>query len=94
MNIQDAAAVIDELLGKFDFEKVRAVMVLTDWKWYDKHVPTVDELRECARVRLWTVCRADTDTSSALGGLTAYRDGGEVGLAFELEGHAVTLETA
>ena len=85
MNIEEANAIINEILGKFDFEKVRAVMVLMDWKWYGTHVPTVDELRETARHHLLQVCMPEDEQSAGSGGFSAYKGGGEVHLVFELE---------
>lgn len=89
MTNEEADAIIKEILDKFDFEKVHAVMVLTDWKWKEIRVPTVEELRECAGWLLVNACFAEGDYTSGLGGLAVYKDDREVNLVFELETCAV-----
>jgi len=93
MTIPQAYWTINEILDKFDFEKVHAFMVLTNWKWFTR-IPTVEELRDTAHGLLQTVLAArEQDFSMVTGGLTAYKlAGGEVGLTFELEGYSMTPE--
>lgn len=43
---------IDEVLDKFDFEKVHHVMEFLEWTWggdEDSHIPDIPELRKTAR---------------------------------------------
>lgn len=48
---------IDEIMDNFDFEKVHKMMMAVNWKWANKEslysVPTVSELRTCARRLLY-----------------------------------------
>lgn len=48
---------IDEIMDNFDFDCVHKMMLAVDWKWSDgeggRSVPTVPELRECARRLLY-----------------------------------------
>ena len=90
MRIEEAEKIITEILDNFDFKKVHAYMVLTDWKWHETHVPTVEELREVAHRNLLYACRADeAETICSSGGLTAYKNPLEVSLIFELENRTV-----
>lgn len=48
---------IDEIMDNFDFDLVYKIMLAVDWKWADGEggmsLPTVPELRECARRLLY-----------------------------------------
>ena len=50
----DRNVIIDDVIEKFNFEKVHVVMVALDWGWYTKEdnvlvVPSVAKLKACAR---------------------------------------------
>lgn len=40
---------IDEVMQSFNFDKVHRAMECVDWKWHDKVVPTIEQLKETAR---------------------------------------------
>lgn len=67
--------VISRCLARFDFDRIHAMMVATDWKWSIHsgedgfRVPTVEELRDQAERLLYAAVR-DADTVST-GGLEA-----------------------
>lgn len=37
---------IDKLIDNFDFDKIHSVMSLLNWTWFEKGVPTVDEMKK------------------------------------------------
>ena len=49
--IQNIESTFQEIIEKFDFEKVRALMLINGWKWADQgffleyQVPTIDSMR-------------------------------------------------
>ena len=87
MKIEQPDEVISEIMEKFDFQKVHAVMILTDWKWREIRVPTLEELRDHAHWFLINACFAEGDYTGGSGGFTAYKCDGEVSLVFELESY-------
>ena len=77
---------VEEILRQFDFKKVHKVMTVLDWTWGDhERVPTVGELRDCAR-ELLTCCLKQGKGFSCTGGFWAILDeDGELTLQFVLE---------
>lgn len=43
---------IDNIMDNFDFERVHNTMWLLNWWWFDKGVPSVDQLKQEARKHL------------------------------------------
>lgn len=70
--------IINDILSNFNFEKVHAYMVLTDWKWKGER-PTKEDLYDNAYNLLWKVANIDkaraTDEGVCIGtgGFYAYR---------------------
>jgi len=60
-----------------DYEKIRAYMVLTKWKWGAKGIPTVQQMKECV-ARLKADCKAPTK-SVETGGFLVRRSKDEMG---------------
>jgi len=64
MNVYDQ---MDELIKEFNFKKVRKVMKLLDWKYYNNiNIPTKQELKLTAKAVLETAYRehmVDTEVS-------------------------------
>ena len=40
---------IDDIIENFDFKRVHSVMEHLNWKWIDKGVPSIDDLKDTAR---------------------------------------------
>lgn len=86
---KDLHSQIQTLLERFDFQKVRDYMILTNWTWvnpYGQSVPTVDELRSTA-IRLLR-CVADDEkeySSTGTGGLVAHKFPWGLDLHFAIE---------
>ena len=94
MRISEVMAMVEEILDKFDFERVRVAMFAVDWKWLDGDTPSIEQLREEGRRLLLSVCASpDAETSSCCSGFVASKSGRELNLAFELECYAVVRET-
>ena len=73
--VKDVYQQIDEVLERFDFEKVHRVMQLLDWKWGGPNVPELKvpdpmELKCAAYGLMLEARRLDSNVSS--GGLEAY----------------------
>lgn len=69
---------IEEIMHRFDFYKVRSVMVHLHWKWGNNQIPSVQDLRStahallCETVDRWQEQgRPLTGTSTATGGFLA-----------------------
>ena len=69
---------ISKCLARFNFERIHAMMVATDWKWSihsgedGYRVPTVAELRDQAERLLYAAVR-DADTVSCGGFEASYK---------------------
>jgi len=37
--------IIDDIISRFDFEFVRAYMIVNKWTWWGKQVPTIKDLK-------------------------------------------------
>lgn len=76
---------INDLLDAFDFERVHRAMVALNWRWGPDpgEVPTVSDLRRCAR-RLLRDAKPGYATST--GGLYVERDkSGDYELSFRID---------
>lgn len=64
---------IEEIMNRFDFEKVHQYMVATGWKWWDR-VPEMEDLRRTA-LRLLVEAQMDENdvTSVGTGGFRVYK---------------------
>jgi len=64
---------IEEIMNRFDFEKVHQYMVATGWKWWDQ-VPEMEDLRQTA-LRLLVEAKLDENdvTSVGTGGFRVYK---------------------
>jgi len=84
---------IDEIMDWFDFEKVAKVMSVLEWKWVtaEEGVPSVGEIRQCARKLLKQ--GIEQKTTIATGGLRAtYFHDEYVKLEFIIEEMDVILD--
>ena len=76
---------LNNIMERFDFEKVHAYMKLTNWKWIDE-VPSVNKLRTTAEKLLYDVIVSDSPTTtSGTGGFTASKFTWGIELAFSIE---------
>lgn len=85
---------IDEIMERFDFEKVRRVMEFLNWTWAGVGIPSTEELKSTARRVLYDAVAEyerlgypDTGMDCATGGFIAniskFSSGGrELSLAF------------
>lgn len=69
----------EELLNKFDFEKVRAYMVLTNWVWFDPYtnkssVPTIERMKEVCSNLYYFASQPGTVNSSTGGFRVTVKD--------------------
>jgi hypothetical protein len=46
-----------DIMNNFDYDRVCGVMKHLEWEWYDKGVPTVDDIRFAARERIESVIK-------------------------------------
>lgn len=78
---------IEEVLKNFDFEKVRKVMVLLDWKWHgdgEPEIPSIYRMIELSRNLLKKAGKRKHGLV-ATGGFIARHDDGNFELSFVLE---------
>lgn len=78
---------IDEILAKFDFNKVHKLMRILGWERFGVGIPSAKEIKKTATGLLTDAC---SDESAELqlaktGGLLALRMGNELHLIFEAE---------
>jgi len=80
---------IQTILERFNFQKVRDYMVLTNWTWVNQHgqsVPSVEELEATAKRLLRVVASDEKEYSSTgTGGLVAHKFPWGLDLHFALE---------
>lgn len=88
----DTQDVIDQIISRFDFEKVRAYMLIRDWKIETEktaqHVPTQEEIAEEAKFLLENVVQSKNPTLlySSEYALVAWKSGDEtLHLCFYIE---------
>ena len=69
---------IEHILDEFDFYKVHKAMEALDWTWASSAgVPTIGEMRRCARMLFKHAVEADSSSpnySTATGGFEVSRD--------------------
>lgn len=63
---------INEILKNFNFKSVNIAMKSLNWEWYNEGVPTVSQLKDCARDLLVRAVKEKTTIST--GGFTAKYD--------------------
>jgi hypothetical protein len=80
---------LNRVMDGFDFEKVHAYMVLTNWKWVGRadaemKTPTIEKLRIIGENLLW-MCIEDNAPAAAkgTGGFMAYKFPWGLKLTFE-----------
>jgi len=76
------------IIENFDFEKVAAYMLITNWKWYDTsndgQIPNITRLRIAARTALFmAIDSPHPSTNTGSGGFTAYKFPWGLKLSFE-----------
>jgi hypothetical protein len=81
---------IDEIMCKFDFEKVRKCMVAVNWHWANvsqpDHIPSIAQLKEEARRLLIMALNNNQKWANVqCGGFCAVKDDDGLGLSFILE---------
>ena len=78
----------DDIMNRFDFDKVHAHMVEKDHKWYngsDTSVPTLDNLKSMARSLMTTAIYSnDACTNIGTGGFMVYKMPWGLSLTFQL----------
>ena len=42
---------IDDIIDNFDFKRVHSVMEHLNWKWVDKGIPSIDDLKDTSLKR-------------------------------------------
>lgn len=64
---------IDEVMDRFDFDKVHRVMKFLNWTWYTNPYapPTIDDLKSTARECLCTAVRLYEESQNKDIGMTA-----------------------
>lgn len=95
LTIEQKQKAIKRILAQFNFAKVVAVMTLINHRWQidgQLAVPDIERLRTLCADLLNSAC--DSETASSSGGFTAFCDGQEVNLGYELESVAVEVEEA
>jgi hypothetical protein len=76
----------EDILGRFDFDKVHEYMKETNWTWFAHGVPTPFELKVTAARLLDRVIQSPEPASnSGTGGLTAYKLPWGLSLHFSVE---------
>jgi hypothetical protein len=94
--MKDFTAEIDDIMERFDWERVQRTMKALNWTWARSHpdVPTIDQLKSTARECLEQVVRTYKESPGwnfvATGGFYAriydFKAGNtELNLAFEVE---------
>jgi hypothetical protein len=84
---KDKQEILDAIMDEFNFHSVHEVMEHLNWRWGLEDVPTVGELRKCARKLLKRVLTDKDVTFSATGGFRAQgnQEKDWARLSFELE---------
>ncbi len=81
MKLTDAQR--EKIMKMFDWEKVRAFMVLTKWTWSDKkHSPSIEELQMCVFDNLIRSINEEGGSCST-GGFTVENSGGTLVISFD-----------
>ncbi len=83
---------IEELIEKFDFEKVHAYMESVGWKWYggakEAKVPSIEEMKDMVRYlyrqMLLNPARETADFITSSGGFCITQMNGHLHLSFNL----------
>jgi hypothetical protein len=77
---------IDEIIDKFDFEKVKAHMELVKWSWgIDQQIPTLNDLKHVAIELLMDASNRKSGFWTETGGFMAMKCGDYLKLTFLLE---------
>lgn len=78
---------IPGIIERFDFEKVRAFMIINKWTWRgESDPPTIEQLKSTAMSLLFNVTDQKEDAGNAgTGGFTAYKLPWGLALHFNLE---------
>jgi hypothetical protein len=73
--IEKCKAKIDEVMERFDFKTVHAIMTIMKWQWAGEGVPTIPSLKQTARQLLEGCITSDRISSSHnTGGFRATRE--------------------
>lgn len=78
---------IEQIMERFDFQKVHEYMLSVNWIWAFEGVPSVQSLRKTARSLLQDVVKSPREASnSCTGGFHAHKwPWGELELIFAIE---------
>lgn len=79
----------EKVLEKFNFEKVRACMVLANWTWFDPNtgeqsIPTIERMKEVCKALYYYASQSNVGSSST-GGFTVTVKKEYVNICFILE---------
>ena len=86
----DVQVKLSDIMLNFDFERVQGIMSELEWEWFEKGIPSIEDLKRKA-YELLIDCYSryeigDTYTHCATGGLKAvYYESGDFSLEFILE---------
>ena len=69
---------IEAMLNKFDFNKVQFVMKSLNWEWHNKGIPTIEDLKECAKDLLNTAYEEKIIQTSTGGFVASYDSKGQM----------------
>lgn len=78
---------ITYIMNTFNFQKVHRVMIFLEWTWSNGQIPSIEDLRECAKDLLTRLEVAPSIHSLGTGGFYARRSRFEsiLSLEFALE---------
>lgn len=88
---QSQDTVIQDVLDRFDFDKVHKYMTSVNWQYRGNGVPTMDELKRTARYSLYQAAISSLPaTNAGTGGFMAYKFPWGLSLTFQIE-HKSTI---
>ncbi len=77
---------VNEIFRHFDFEKVRALMVLVGWKWGNPaHVPSIEEMKNIVSDLILDMINVHKTKCFQSGGFSVETDGETISVSFVLE---------
>lgn len=76
---------INEIINQFDFKRVQKAMFALDWEWYSSEgVPSIKEMKDCAKSLLSHASEKIDSTVMTGGFLALHSVDGDLSLSFEL----------
>lgn len=89
-NSKTAKTKVKQAIEALDFQKIKRVVDCLKWKYFHSQqadgIPSVAELKSCARMVLYDLLRANDNRSASCGGFVATRDKlGDISLYFAVD---------